>query len=90
VFDPTSQELAMSIVVLKLPGVKVIAEKRPQHCPSCKREILQRWGGNVRIIRDHQVKEALVYRYRCTSCRHTFRYYPGGVDQEWDSLVDME
>ena len=54
----------MSIIVLKLPEVKVIAD-RPQKCPSCKGEILQRWGGQVRRIRDHQVKEAMVYRYRC-------------------------
>ncbi len=75
----------MSIVVLKLPDVKGIAEKRPHHCPSCKGEILQRWGGRERKIRDHQVKAALVYRYRCASCRHTFRHYPDGVDQAQQS-----
>ncbi len=75
----------MSIVVLKLPDVKGIAEKRPLHCPSCKGEILQRWGGTMRKIRDPQVKEALVYRYRCTRCRHTFRHYPEGVDQAQQS-----
>jgi hypothetical protein len=42
---------------------------------------LQRWGGRERKIRDHQVKAVLVYRYRCASCRHTFRHYPEGVDQ---------
>lgn len=67
----------MSIIVLKLPEVKVIAD-RPRTCPSCKGEILQRWGGQVRRIRDHRVKEVVVYRYRCTSCRHTFRHYPEG------------
>jgi transposase-like protein len=75
----------MSIVVLKLPDVKGIAEKRPHHCPSCRGEILQRWGGKERKIRDHQVKAALVYRYRCASCRHTFRHYPDGVDQAQQS-----
>ncbi len=75
----------MSIVVLKLPDVKGYAENRPHHCPSCKGEILQRWGGCVRRIRDHQVKEALVYRYRCCRCRHTFRHYPEGVDQAQQS-----
>jgi transposase-like protein len=75
----------MSIVVLKLPNVKGIAEKRPHHCPSCKGEILQRWGGRERKIRDHQVKAVLVYRYRCASCRHTFRHYPEGVDQAQQS-----
>jgi transposase-like protein len=75
----------MSIVVLKLPDVKGIAENRPHQCPSCKGEILQRWGGGERKIRDHQVKVALVYRYRCASCRHTFRHYPEGVDQAQQS-----
>jgi hypothetical protein len=46
---------------------------------------LQRWGGRVRQIRDHQVKEVIIYRYRCTSCRHTFRHYPEGVDQAQQS-----
>jgi transposase-like protein len=75
----------MSIVVLKLPDVKGYAGNRPTHCPSCKGEIFQRWGGRVRKIRDHQVKEALVYRYRCCRCRHTFRHYPEGVDQAQQS-----
>ena len=74
----------MSIIVLKLPEVKVIGE-RPRTCPSCKGEILQRWGGQVRRIRDHQVKEVIVYRYRCTHCRHSFRHYPQGVDQAQQS-----
>jgi transposase-like protein len=75
----------MSIVVLKLPDVKGKAEKRPPQCPSCKGEILERWGGRLRKIRDHEVKSALVYRYHCTSCRHTFRHYPEGVDQAQQS-----
>lgn len=75
----------MSIVVLKLPDVKRKNENRPKYCPSCKGEILQRWGGGRRKIRDHQVKRVLVYRYRCTSCRHTFRHYPEGIDQAQQS-----
>lgn len=71
----------MSIVVLKLPDVKGYTENRPHHCPSCKGDILQRWGGSERKIRDHQVKSAIIYRYRCCRCRHTFRHYPAGVDQ---------
>lgn len=70
----------MSIIVLKLPDVKVSAE-RPRQCPVCKGAILQRWGGQMKRVRDPQVDEVLVYRYRCCRCRHTFRHYPGGVDQ---------
>lgn len=76
----------MPIVVLKLPDVKVEAQSRPRQCPSCKGEILQRWGGQVREIRDPQVKEVLVYRYHCCGCGHTFRHYPEGVGQAQQSL----
>ena len=75
----------MSIVVLKLPDVKGYAENRPQQCPSCKGEIFQRWGGEIRKIKDQQVKEVIVYRYRCVRCRHTFRHYPEGIDQAQQS-----
>ncbi len=74
----------MSIVVLKLPEVKV-ENGRPTRCPSCKGETFQRWGGRLKIIRDPQVKQVMVNRYRCCHCRHTFRYYPEGVDQAQQS-----
>ena len=75
----------MAIVVLKLPDVKGHTESRPKHCPCCKGETFQRWGGELRELRDHRVKEVLVYRYCCTHCRHTFRHYPEGVDQAQQS-----
>ena len=53
--------------------------------PELQRRNLAALGGRVRKIRDHQVKEALVYRYRCCRCRHTFRHYPDGVDQAQQS-----
>lgn len=74
----------MSIIVLKLPEVKANAE-RPRRCPVCKGDILQRWGGQVKRVRDPHVSEVLVYRYRCCRCRHTFRHYPSGVDQAQQS-----
>lgn len=70
----------MSNIILKLPEVKDRAE-RPSKCPSCGGEILQRWGRNMRQVRDPQVDEVEVYRYRCCRCRHTFRHYPEGIDQ---------
>jgi len=75
----------MSIVVLKLPDVKSKAESRPTHCPSCKGEILQRWSGHTRQVRDPYVQTVRVYRYQCCHCRHTFRHYPEGVDQAQQS-----
>lgn len=70
----------MSIIVLKLPEVKVRAE-RPSQCPVCQGDLLQRWGGQQKRVRDPYVAEVWVYRYRCCRCRHTFRHYPEGVDQ---------
>lgn len=70
----------MSIVVLKLPEVK-IESGRPSRCPSCKGETFQRWGQQLKKVRDPQIKEVIVSRYRCCKCHHTFRQYPEGVDQ---------
>ncbi len=75
----------MSIVVLKLPDVKAEVEDRPSRCPSCKGDILQRWGSQTRQVRDPQVETVRIYRYRCCRCRHTFRHYPEGVDQAQQS-----
>lgn len=75
----------MPSIVLKLPEVKVVAESRPRACAYCKGEILQRYGGQIRRIRDPQVGEVLVYRYRCCNCKRTFRHYPEGIDQAQQS-----
>ncbi|HEX7974579.1 MAG TPA: hypothetical protein VF498_09240 [Anaerolineales bacterium] len=69
----------MAIVTLRLPDVKAKAEARPRACPHCGCPILQRWGGQQRAIKDPHVQQAIVYRYRCTDCRRTFRHYPEGV-----------
>jgi len=70
----------MSIVVLKLPEVKVEAG-RPSRCPACKGDTFQRWGKANKVVRDPQIRQVVVYRYRCCQCKHLFRYYPEGVDQ---------
>ena len=75
----------MSIIVLKLPEVKAEAEGRPEKCPACGYDILQRWGGQNKRLRDPQIKEGVVYRYYCCRCRHTFRHYPKGIDQAQQS-----
>jgi len=75
----------MPIIVLKLPDVKTEAAGRPEKCPCCGYDILQRWGGQGKQLRDPHVKQVVVYRYRCCRCRHTFRQYPEGVDQAQQS-----
>jgi transposase len=70
----------MTILVLKLPTVKPVAEKRPSRCPCCKGSTFQRWGGQFRQVRDPHLQYVLVYRYKCCQCGHTFRHYPEGID----------
>jgi transposase-like protein len=71
----------MSIVTLQLPEVKACEPNRPKQCPICKGETFQRWGGTIRKVRDPRIHEVKVYRYRCCSCKHTFRHYPQGIGQ---------
>jgi transposase-like protein len=72
------KELAMAIVVLKLPDVKRQWEERPKRCPYCEGEIFQRWGQVRKPVRDVPCRSVRVYRYRCCHCRRTFRHYPPG------------
>lgn len=71
----------MAIVTLRLPDVKAVAEKRPAGCPKCGCPILQRWGSVVKPLIDPKLTFALLYRYRCTQCRKTFRHYPQGITE---------
>jgi hypothetical protein len=69
----------MSIVTLRLQEVKTIAEKRPGKCPECGCPVLQSWGSVTKPVIDPYIQTVLVYRYRCTGCRITFRHYPTGI-----------
>jgi transposase-like protein len=71
----------MSIVILRLPEVKVSEPKRPTQCPYCPGKTFQRWGKEVREVRDPQICQVIVYRYRCCQCHGTFRHYPQGIDR---------
>ena len=69
----------MAIVTLRLPAVKACTESRPAHCPECGCMVLQRWGSVQKAVKDPHVHLVLLYRYHCTACQHTFRYYPQGL-----------
>lgn len=75
----------MSIIIIRLPEVKEIEEKRPEKCPYCSGKTFQRWGGRVRKIKDPQIKEVIVYRYRCCGCKRTFRHNPTGITRAQQS-----
>ena len=76
----------MAIVVLRLPDVKQKSRTRPKQCPSCQGETFQRWGKVSKPVRDNRFRRVQVYRYRCCSCRRTFRHYPSGVDRADQTL----
>jgi transposase-like protein len=67
------------MIVLQLPPVKRIKNERPEQCKYCEGGIFQRWGQVSKKIKDTKIRTASVYRYRCTSCGHTFRHYPEGI-----------
>ena len=71
----------MPIVTLRLPDFKRKTESRPQKCPHCGGEILQRWGKVRKPVRDYRIRTVQIYRYRCCGCHRTFRHYPEGVDR---------
>lgn len=70
----------MTIVVLSLPEVKRKTEIRPKVCRYCQGATFQRWGKNIKPVRDNRHRTVTVYRYRCCHCKRTFRHYPVGID----------
>jgi len=76
----------MAIVILQLPDVKRTSQTRPKQCPYCQAETFQRWGKVGKPVRDNRLRRVQVYRYRCCSCRRTFRHYPSGVDRADQTL----
>ena len=71
----------MAILSIRLPEVKTSCECRPTACPTCGATTLAGWGRQQRRIRDPQVSEVEVRRYRCTECQKTFRQHPAGVSR---------
>lgn len=71
----------MAIVLIQLPTVNPTPFVRPKQCPYCGSEILQRWGAVHKPVRDTDFEQVQAYRYRCTECDRTFRWYPEGVDK---------
>lgn len=72
-------------IVIQLPEVKGHESNRPHKCRHCQGQTFQRWGQHRKRIKDPKLKNVRVYRYRCTSCRRTFRHYPQGVSRAQQS-----
>ena len=71
----------METILLKLPEVKSESRERAEACVYCGSSLLQSWGRCSKPVRDSQLREVVVRRYRCTACRRTFRHYPEGISR---------
>ncbi len=67
---------------LVIPSVNATPEGRPRACPHCAKPILHRHGRLRKPIKDHKLGEIEAHRYKCASCRRTFRHYPSGVSRK--------
>jgi transposase-like protein len=75
-FDQT-----MPVIVFRFQNFQPDQEERPERCPSCGSQVLQRWGGGVKIIQDIRNEVGQFHRYSCQTCKRTFRHYPAGIDK---------
>ncbi len=71
----------MPVVILRLGEKNPKNGSRPHQCPQCGSQILHKWGSEERVLKDVNQSVAQVHRYRCSSCNHTFRFYPSGSDR---------
>jgi transposase-like protein len=75
---------------LVVPDVNVRPNDRPRCCRYCAEPYLHSHGTIAKPVRDHELKEATVRRYKCVSCAKTFRHYPSGItnkDQSQRTVV---
>lgn len=76
----------MAIVTIGLSEVNHQTERRPRNCPHCQSTVLQGWGRVGKPLRDPQIDQVEVHRFRCCDCGRTFRHYPKGVGAADQSL----
>jgi DNA-directed RNA polymerase subunit RPC12/RpoP len=71
----------MPVIVFRFQDFQSDQEERPDHCPYCGGQVLQRWGKGVKIIQDIHQEVGHFHRYACQTCGRTFRIYPAGIDR---------
>ncbi|MCA1837692.1 MAG: hypothetical protein LC674_02665 [Actinobacteria bacterium] len=70
-------------ISLIIPEVNLRPSSRPRACPHCAKSILHRHGTVLKPIKDHKIQtEVEAHRYKCLSCKRTFRHYPNGVTKK--------
>jgi len=78
----------MAIITLRLSAVNSHPADCPAACRYCGHAILQKWATVTKPVRDSQVNQVVVHRYRCgrDRCQRTFRHYPPGVERADQSV----
>ena len=71
----------MPVILIRLPEVSIHPSARPERCPYCGSQILQRWGRVTKPVKDWRDIVVVIYRYRCQDCERTFRDYPEDIDR---------
>jgi transposase-like protein len=69
-------------ISLTIPSVNQAPADRPGACLYCGRPILNRHGTVSKPIKDHRLSRVIAHRYKCLSCKRTFRHYPAGITKK--------
>ena len=71
----------MPVLLLRLQEAEDLDEDVKAWCPYCGNPEVQRWGQFPKSVHDTKPVDAVIFRYYCDNCEHTFRFYPKGVDR---------
>jgi DNA-directed RNA polymerase subunit RPC12/RpoP len=71
----------MPIIVLRFSDYRSAVENRPDKCPYCDSQVLQKWGSGSKTVQDSKQEVGEYHRYRCSMCGRTFRHYAPGLDK---------
>ncbi len=72
-------------ISLTIPSVNQAPSHRPTACLYCGQPILHRHGSVSKPLKDHRLSLVIAHRYKCLSCKRTFRHYPSGVTRKTQS-----
>ena len=72
-------------ISLTIPSVNQAPTRRPGACLYCERPLLHRHGTVSKPVEDHRLSRVIAHRYKCLSCKRTFRHYPEGVTSKTQS-----
>lgn len=70
-------------ISLTIPSVNQAPADRPGACLyCCGQPILNRHGTVSKPVKDHRLSRVIAHRYKCLSCKRTFRHYPIGITKK--------